>query len=315
MVEAIVTHTDMDGAASAGVYLYLSGRPEHKLFFTEPYLLNRTIRKLLSGYYERVLIFDLGVNPSIFNDVKSHLHQLIKNGSEVYWFDHHVWDSSWINDVESMGVKLYIDHSTCATGVVAKYVDRRRRVIDYVFLDNVVNGVCAGDLWRFDHWLGGYYLRLVRRRDRDSWRKHVVETIASGNYWSVDFESKILSHIDSELSYLNEHLLVYLKDHKGLRIAIAESNENVENSFIASFLIGRFNADIAVLASMDGKLSFRSRGFNVRDLAVKLGGGGHPNASGAKIEIPWLVRLISRLNRKALYSYISGVVLEALEKN
>lgn len=315
MVEAIITHTDMDGVASAGVYLYLSGNPEHRLFFTEPYLLDRTLRKVLSAYYDKVLIFDLGVNPSIFNDVKSYLDQLVRNGSHVYWFDHHLWNSDWISDVESIGVKLYIDQSTCATGVVAKYVERRRADVDKDFLEKIVNGVCAGDLWRFDHWLGGYYLRLVRRRDRDDWRKHVVKTIASGRHWSSDFESKIIDHVESELSYLNERLQVHVKNHNGLKLAIAESNEIVENSFLASYLIGRFNADIAVLASMDGKLSFRSRGFNVRDLAVKLGGGGHMYASGAKIDIPWLIRLISRFNRKALLIYVGEIVSKAISKD
>jgi len=63
----------------------------------------------------------------------------------------------------------------------------------------------------------------------------------------------------------------------------------------------------------DGKLSFRSRGVNVRDIALLLGGGGHLYASGAKIEIPFVTRLLGRISRKAILSYITNQIIEVVK--
>lgn len=313
MVLAIVTHTDMDGAGAAGVYLYLNNNPEHRIFFTEPYLLHKVLSKVASAYYEKIVITDIGINPVIYSKILEYLSLLRKQGVPVIWLDHHMWENLWIKDLTNLGVELYVDKSTCATGVVAKYIKPRRTNIDEGFIREIVNGVCAGDLWTFDHWLGPYYVRLLRRRDDKSWRKLVVKTIASGKLWIPEFESKILDHLDRELMFFSGKISVVEKNIGKTKIAVAESNEEIENSFIGSFLIGRYSADIAVIASSDGKLSFRSRSINVRDIALKLGGGGHLYASGAKISIPWWIKLLSRVNSKIFLNYIAEIVAREVE--
>lgn len=313
MVIAIITHTDMDGAGAAGIYLYLSNNPEHRIHFTEPYLLHRALSRVASAYYEKVVITDIGINPVIYSRVLEYLSLLRKHGIPVVWFDHHMWDNKWIHDLTSLGVELYVDKSTCATGVIAKYLRPERASIDGEFVREIVSGVCSGDLWTFDHWLGPYYVRLVRRRDDKSWRKLVIRTIANGKLWIPEFESKILDHLEHELKLFSEKMPVIEKNAGKIKIVVTGSNEEVENSFIASFLLGRYSADIAVIASSDGKLSFRSRSINVRDIALKLGGGGHLYASGAKINIPWWVRLFSRVNAKMLLNYVAEVVSREVE--
>jgi len=71
--------------------------------------------------------------------------------------------------------------------------------------------VCAGDLWRFDHWRGGYYLRLVRRKDTNTWRKQVVKTIADGKAWTQEFEEKILENLEQELKLLSSSIDIVRK--------------------------------------------------------------------------------------------------------
>lgn len=308
MVYAIVTHTDIDGVASAALYLYLNNNPEYRVFFTEPFMLYKALDKVASAYYERVAIFDLGINSRVYDLVLEYINLLRRSGIQVSWFDHHVWDSKWVNDIAGRGVELYLDHSTCATGVVAKYVRPIRANIDTVFVENLVKGVCAGDLWRFDHWLGGYYVRVVRRGDKDSWRKTVLKVLASGVLWSSEFNDKVVEHVDSELRYFTQNLRVVTGSVGGLKLAVAESNEYVENSFLASYLIGRLGADIVVLVSGDGKLSFRSRNFDVREVAHALGGGGHKYAAGAKISLPWWVKMLSKIKQDALLHYTMRLV-------
>jgi len=312
MVIAVITHTDMDGAGAAGLYLYLTNQPEHRLFFTEPYLLDKTLSKVSMARYEKIIISDIGINPAVYARVLEYIDLLRKNSTPIYWYDHHVWEEKWINEIRERGVELFIDRSTCATGVVAKYVEPKRDHVDMEFLEEVVRGVCAGDLWRFDHWRGGYYLRLVRRKDENSWRKHVIKTIADGTAWTSEFEEKVLENLEQELRQLSSSINIVEKTINNLRIVVAESSEDVENSFLAAYLIGRYNADIAVLASKDGKLSFRSRRVNVREVALRLSGGGHIYASGAKIEIPLFTRLLGRISTKAVLAYIVDQVVKAV---
>lgn len=313
MVVAIITHTDMDGAGAAGVYLYLTGKPEYRLFFTEPYLLDKTLAKVSNAYYEKIVITDIGINPVIYNNVLEYIKLLRENNIPIYWYDHHIWENEWTNNLHKLGVELYIDRSTCATGVVAKYVKPARNDLDKYFLEEVVRGVCAGDLWRFDHWRGGYYLRLVRRKDTNTWRKQVVKTIADGKAWTQEFEEKILENLEQELKLLSSSIDIVEKTINDIKIVVAESSEDVENSFLAGYLIGRYNADIAVLASIDGKLSFRSRSVNVREIALKMGGGGHMYPAGAKIEIPLVTRLLGRISRKAVLGYIINQIIEVVK--
>jgi len=305
----IITHTDMDGVASAALYLYLNKPAKHLIYFAEPYNLDTALSRNLGGEVCSLAIMDLGVNPVIFDRVKELLSKYVSRGAQVTWFDHHVWSDEWVESVEKLGVRVIIDRSTCATGVVYRY-SRAVGDVDQDFVLNLVGGVCAGDLWRFDHWLAPFYLRLVRRRDSNEWRRKVVEVLSKGRYWDPLFDEKVVEAVEAELRNLRDDIRRIEKRVEGLKINVVETNEEVENSFIAAFLMGRFNADIVVVASSDGKLSFRSNGVNVRDIAVALGGGGHPTASGAKINVPWSIRILSRFSRTIFLNYVASRIVE-----
>ena len=313
-MEAVITHGDIDGVAATGLYLYLRNNPESVVYFTEPYKLHSALSQPILSECERVVITDLGVNPSIYDELLKNLRLLCRRGASVLWYDHHVWEENWVRDIRDLGVELYIDTSTCTTGVVAKYTQPLRQYLDYEFIDKLTRGVCAGDLWKFDYWLAPYYIRLIRRKDKDSWKKRVLVHIANGYYWSEEFNSKIEKHIDLELSTLTSKLNVYIKSiNEKYRIAVVEDNENIDSSFIAPYIMGRFNTNIIAVVSSNGKVSFRGMGVNVRDIAVKLGGGGHLYASGAKIRIPWYIRILSRLRRDLLLVYVASIIIRELK--
>jgi len=309
MSTLIITHTDMDGVASAALYLYLNKPTRHLVYFAEPYSLDIALGRNLGEEVGSLAIMDLGVNPVIFDRVKELLSRYVSRGVQVTWFDHHVWSDEWVESVEKLGVRVIIDRSTCATGVVYRY-SRAVGGIDQDFVSNLVGGVCAGDLWRFDHWLAPFYIRLVRRRDSNEWRRKVMEVLSKGRYWDPLFDEKVVEAVEAELRSLRDDIRRIEKRVGGLKINVVESSDEVENSFIAAFLMGRFNADIAVVASSDGKLSFRSNGVNVRDIAVALGGGGHPTASGAKVDIPLSIRILSRFSRTIFLNYVASRIVE-----
>ncbi len=305
----IVTHTDIDGVGSAALYIYLQGEKPEKIYFSEPYLIDRTIKRLVGIRTDKIVFMDLGMNNSFYPLISKSLEKIINRGIEVEWYDHHVWENEWINGMKAIGTKLYIDRSTCATGVVAKYAPRKRVDVEQDFIDELVKGVCAGDLWKFDHWRGPWYLRLVRRREQNSWRLHVIDTLSQGILWKNEFTENIVAKLEKELKAYNDVIRnLYIRNINGLKIVYIPYNDLVDSSFMASLALGRANADIAVIVSRDGKLSFRSTGYNVRELAVKLGGGGHVKASGAKIKIPFKVKMMSLWRIEYLLHYIHTLI-------
>lgn len=311
MKSLLITHTDMDGVASAGLYIYFNRSSEYKILYTEPYLMNKAVKKALETGCEKIAVFDIGVNPIVYDEVLETIGELTRKGVIIEWYDHHVWEEKWKESLELRGVHLYIDRSTCGAGVVAKKFSPSTSRADTEYLDNLVGGVCGGDLWRFDHWLSPFYIRLVRRRDPIDWKNEVAQTISKGVYWSDKFASKVLKELESELNALSRLSVdpdVKVFEANNFKIGIRLVDDDVENSFLASLILSRADLDVVVVASRDGKLSIRSRNVNVRDLAVALNGGGHMRAAGAKIDIPFTVRLISKFSNRVFIEYVAELV-------
>lgn len=78
--------------------------------------------------------------------------------------------------------------------------------------------------------------------------------------------------------------------------------------------MGRYNSDIAVIIRGNGAISLRSRSVNVQRVASMLGGGGHPRASGAKINLPLWIKLVSRLYPKIVSWHVARVVYKTALK-
>ncbi len=302
----IITHTDIDGVGAAALYIYLRGTKPKEILFYEPYELDKLAKKItkLNTYY--IAIMDIGMNNIVFPKVYEALKNVIEKGATIEWYDHHVWNREWINKFNSINVRIYIDRSTCATGVVAKNAPRNKRDVDEDFVNELVKGVCAGDLWKFDHWRGPWYLRLVRRRDDPKWRLKVLYTLSTGKLWTNEFTENIVEKLDRELRAYNNLLDSFtILSISGYKIVLAPAHPSIDTSFIAALALSRTNSDIAVVVADNGKLSFRSRNVDVRELAVALGGGGHPRASGAKIKIPFKVRTLSLWRKEYLLHYVA----------
>ncbi len=312
----IVTHTDLDGVASAAVYLRITGlKPtDATVLYAEPYNLNEVIE----DYAEHIdsgdvlAIMDLGVNTSIFDGLLALIENLAKRGVEIEWYDHHVWGEE-ADRVRSVGVKLFIDRSTCATGVVARYASQLRGVEVDEYTRELVSAVCAADLWRWTHHLAPKLFRVLGRRDDEEWRAKFLEKLYSGILWDDEMQERLEEYINGELKGFSKILSsVHVKENGGCRVAAVYKKEGPpSNSMIGAALLYRFQADIAVIARENGAISLRSRRVDVQKVASALGGGGHPRAAGARISLPLHVRIL-RVVWPSLYSrHVASVVLRA----
>ncbi len=306
----VVTHTDMDGVGSAAVYIHYRGYKPSKIMFTEPYLLTKAFKKISKIRNVRTIAFmDLGMNQKTYEYIKPILEKKIAEGIEIEWYDHHIWDKEWLDNFREIGVKINIDNTICAAGVVAKYAPRRSN-INKEFIEEFVKGVCSGDLWRFDHWLGPWYLRLIRRDDPDSWREEVLNTILKEKLWDKSFDTILIDRVEKEINSYKELVrLVKLKRIDGVLFAFVKANKYIENSFAAAYIMARKNAEVVAVISDKGKVSLRSKEINIREIAKALGGGGHPHASGFAVKIPIIIRIKKLFSETAVLDYIMNKII------
>ncbi len=308
----IITHTDLDGVGAAAVALKLLGRDEDSstIAFAEPYNIDSVISEL-EGAIDRgdlLLISDIGVNSSVFENVSRYVRELAGKGVIVEWYDHHVWAPAEIEALEKAGARVVVDRSTCATGVVAKYLLGPDALDSDKFLRELVDAVCSADLWLWRHPLSPKLFRVVgERKGGEDWKRKLAYKFSKGILWDEEMEEKLVEYIDMELAGFKRALgNTYLGESKGVKIAVVYKDWRgpPSSSMIGALAMSRFEADIAAIVRSDGGLSLRSRKYNVQVLARMLGGGGHPRAAGAKLDLPLLVRIMGIIYPR-LVSYYS----------
>lgn len=315
----VVTHTDLDGVGSAAVALrILRRRPgrDSTIIFTEPYELHEVLGSI-EGYLEKgdmLIVADLGLNEDTRKPVIEIVRRLTSKGVLVEWYDHHVWDPDDISTLSKLGVRINIDRTTCATGVVAKYM----AVDNDSFLAELVDAVCSADLWRWSNSLSPKLFRAVGSREASNeWRVRVLEKFLDGILWDEELERKLEAYVNEELRNVKEILRTkYIVEEEGLRIAVAyKENGPPANSIIGALLTSRYKADIAVIVRPNGGISLRSRRVNVQRIASRLGGGGHPRAAGAKIPIPLWVRILKPLTPRIITFYVARLIARCVRGN
>ncbi len=307
-LRAVVTHTDLDGVASAALIIKTLGDVD-RVFFAQPHQLHAVLGKIPNA--SEVYVADLGVNQGTLEKVVRGVSRIVSSGGSVKWFDHHVWDEAWLEAVRRAGAEVWVERSTCGAGVVAKHLPAKGEGVD-----DVVSAACSVDLWVFNDWRGNFLARFVGLKEGGKWREYVARKLASSGSEIVDEEV-----VKAAEALMDRELRIYSRVVKEARIArvgkyvvayyLKPKSEHV-TSYIGNILLSRFNADIALICR-NGSLSLRSRDVDVRRIAKALGGGGHPRAAGAPARPPLIIRLLAALRIKTpLLNWCLGRAAQAL---
>jgi len=313
----IITHTDLDGVGSAAAVIRIMGLIDGgaTIIYAEPYNIDERLENLVEYVEEgdRLVIADLGPNKDSFSGALKSIKTISDRGAEVEWYDHHVWSSEEEDSLRSAGVRLFLDRSTCATGVVIRNASTLHggRVDDV--LKSLESIVCAADLWRWDHPMAPKLARVVgwnSDEERDEWRTRVAYKLARGIFWDDELEGRLQSYVNEELSgYERVIKTVYVKGSTPCRVAAAYKQRGPPaNSFIGGMLQSRYQADIAVIVRPNGGISLRSKSRDVQVIAKAMGGGGHPRAAGARISFPLWVKILQYIYPRAYSRYAAGLV-------
>ena len=316
----IITHTDLDGVGSAAAALIASGRSpgEATIIYAEPYNVDEALGEIAehAGSGDIVVVADLGPNRDSFPGAVEAVRRIAASGARVEWYDHHVWDEQEKAQLESAGAVLHVDTSTCATGVVARYMPAERGAEPDPFLWELEAAVCAADLWRWDHPLAPKLFRVADRRGeegRDEWKDRLVAKFAGKTLWDEELEAALQEYVQRELENYNAILAtVHVTPPPCIVAAAFKRRGPPSNSIVAASLLSRYSADIAVIVRDNGGVSLRSRSVDVREVAKLLGGGGHPRAAGARIRIGLATRVLATLlGKRRLAKHAAKLVRRA----
>lgn len=305
----IITHRDLDGIAAAALYVYCKKalQRSYRILYTEPDQLSKILRKFYSRGV-RYVIIDIGLNRDVYDELNS----MDLNSLSIEWYDHHVWDENWLKKLRAKGLNIYVDRSTCGTGVVAKSVcSDEGRVRDLVEI------VCGADMWNFQRYESTFLFRYADVENDDEWRHTVFNTVAK--YLNGEIScivdhtlNEVSRYVDVELeklSLLPNEVEKILLD--GISICVYVKEYRIPSaSIIGNLMLSMCDIALIVNESLN-RLSFRSSKCNVRDLALVFGGGGHVRAAGAPLKTPLLYKVFKSLSPEMTRR---GIVNEIIRK-
>ncbi len=301
----IFTHKDLDGIAGASLYLYCNNLEitNTDIVFIEPYQIRKYLRNKHLSNADKIVLIDLGLNSDSYNALAS----IDLRDIWIEWYDHHVWEREWINGLSARGVKLFIDATTCASGVVAKTLCNNAKAMEFADV------VCDIDLWLFRRWESNFLYRYVEAEDSDFWRYKTLDTFlmtlrGTDLRWLIEnIEKYVEDYVDRELDTLSKLCSkIYKVRINDIDIAIYTKHHRIPGtSIIGNYVLNRCGGDIAIVLNEELKsISFRSIRCNVRDIAKMLGGGGHVHASGAHLNVNLFQKTLYKVSRRLLIKYI-----------
>ncbi|AFZ69806.1 putative DHD superfamily phosphohydrolase [Caldisphaera lagunensis DSM 15908] len=325
----IITHNDLDGMGGAASILRILGKKlnDSVIIFAEPYNVENAIEGIIDSVNKGDYLFlvDIGSNKNNISYVYNYFKEISKKGVEIYWFDHHVWEDKDIQLIKSIGVNVIVDTSTCGTGVAIKYASKifEKNIDD--FLEKLEKAICASDIWKWDDELGAKLFRATYANgglNGLEWKFKVIDKFINGIIWDEELEEHLRYYIRKELEGYDRILSTLKTYGNSCKVSgVFKDTDIPSDSIVGAMILSRSNSDIAVIIKKKGfnlvSLSLRSRDkANVQLIAKSLGGGGHPKASGASMNIPLYVSLISLFDKSFLIKYvIKNIYSLALNNN
>lgn len=314
IVFVIMAHDDLDGIGAAallvrGLDLRLN---DIRLIFCKPSLVDRCFARILSsGNIVGVGVVDLGLNTGTLRGVVK-TYKRWGNGIQVYWFDHHVWEREWVNALRDLGFKVVVNRDKCTAGVVADYFGLK----DY-FSEKLVSSICSVDLWRWDDPLSPFLFRLADAWGDEKGLRKLFEDFVTGTLWRDEWNSVIEDYVNHELrgyDKIKRYLGIVEVGDCRIVVAVKYWDGPPHRNFLAQYLLSRYRADVAAIPVVGHGVSLRSQEVDVRRIAARLGGGGHPRASGAPIPANVFVKILARIYPGILLAPVSRALEKAVSE-
>jgi len=334
MIHLLYHWIDIDGLASAAVvkrFLIYHEKVESTTLNLVPVNYDDFRRKLakVAGKAipgDRVWIVDMNVDEEwlvsrLFNpSVLASLEKMAKKQCEIVWFDHHVWTEDVTAKVRPFVSVFQVDSGAPS----ACHLIKEKFLSD----DKIAEGLSAlADEtdrfmwlraqeekkidWSQPHWLW-YLISESVTRKLVSQRWIIDRMVEAGMSWDSalqDIALKVKARNDEGLSRVLQKTEV--RDIGGLKASVTPVySPSCKASLLGLHVYFSTNADLCVMLFPNGVISIRSAKGLARNLALKLGGGGHQKAAGA--QMPLLNRILARFFKIYPTSKIWGLIHETI---
>ncbi|MGC8479262.1 MAG: hypothetical protein ACP5M9_01150 [Candidatus Micrarchaeia archaeon] len=292
----VISHiADLDGISSAAIIMRKFNLKKEDLFFADynkesiNAIKFEVDKKLKKEKGLSLFITDLGVNDSTKNIFVEMINKVKKNSGKVFWFDHHTWDKSSINNIALLCDVAVVGENTeyCAAEITAKELE-----INDSFTKKLLKIVHIADFnikkkdKKTDSIIGSYVLSTtyyssmdkkkrinITRKIAESLSKNILLPdfiVADGKLFG-DINRKRLKELSKDLEHFHDigiGFSKYISTNDGCELVQKETG-----------------ADIGAYINVDtNKAHLRSKFLDCSELARSFGGGGHPHASAFEID-------------------------------
>ncbi|NIO21304.1 MAG: hypothetical protein GTN76_11355 [Candidatus Aenigmarchaeota archaeon] len=314
MKTIIFTHSDCDGICAGAIAL--SKFPEAELFFTKPVSFYEDLEKFDA---DRIIITDIAITRKDISRVVKLLEERAK-GSEIYYFDHHFLPEK-VKAKLAKNLKAYVNEEASASELVYRYFQKeipRERVWiaiygaigDYSqhteFVEERIKNWDARALY-FEASTIVLGIKDEKFERYDS-KRMIARTLAEGNN-----PSDVPGLVKVAKKVVNEEFDLY-------EIVKKQAKSIGDVGFVKDIAFFGFRGPSALFASTVTKtriglaihtrrsyldITMRSRDYSIplnvlaEDAAeaVDGSGGGHPQASGARIPLNRFKDFVKELNK------------------
>ncbi|RLE55191.1 MAG: hypothetical protein DRJ30_04085 [Candidatus Methanomethylicota archaeon] len=311
----ILTHSDMDGIASAAIlirYLKLHrglDYDEIKVLFVGPStLLNalQLVKKSNCGIY----ITDISINERHRRGIINELKRLKRNGNRIYWIDHHHWREETVKEIEKIIDWITVKKTPSAARIVYMALNSSDevsgRIADYADdIDSLT-----------DRLEESFTLRVLSFKNE--WREKLLRKFSEGVIVNGEVREegvKIRRLIDREVEKaLKKAKIMWTKGKR--KFAFIDLREaKLPKSWLARKVAEKYNLDFTMVLRKSNAISLyigskKNSEINLLPIAKHYGGGGHTFACGFKLKLSLKSKI---LNYLTFGRYISGEVKEAVE--
>lgn len=283
--QQIISHWDTDGIISACLLVRALELDEDQVVLSSISASVAQLVKAIKRDNDKIAVLDLNIpERELVNNLGKVLGR--KRLPELLIVDHHIWSDRSLTLLSAYARKVnaLIDLTFPSTSriIYEKLLDKssltEREALYVDIADDDDTFTNSYDITK--------KLRIILRWGSWKIRYELLRECIDNEMWFSSLEKlyrEIAPKYEGELEKSAEHF--ELIEQGGLTICFLKPSEKVHPGDLQAFLEEKrgVSADIYLFVYKNG-LSIRSSKYNVAKLAVELGGGGHPKASGVFFE-------------------------------
>ncbi len=308
-----LTHqSDIDGVGSAALIKMNYGLPSKNMFFTDYSVENvtksATAIKKAAKEGAVLIIADFGLNKLIEDQMSGLIDNIKKKKGSVYWFDHHPWSEEHIRRIASKCDAAIVNENAkfCATEIVrnelmlnSKFCKRFAEIVHHCDFNLMPKEKQKRDLFIAYGMCITSYNQIKNYQKRCDKLRHAAGVIAAGK-----FSDKMMERDAAKFDKMNkERISDMIKNKLFILDTVAVGfQKRVQATVAGSEIIKKSGKDISIYVNLDNMQGhIRTVKANCTPLAVYLGGGGHPHASGFPVDKRYNLSKEADRNKFALF--------------